>query len=86
MPHDVERVMIYVFHFRNTIGTGPAWAEIIDFMGWQHIPRDQWRKKFKRMRRWGLRWEMNQANSTSVSRAALPFVREKAWAASGVAV
>lgn len=75
VPSDVRKVMIYVYDFRQSVGVGPAWSDIVDYMGWQHLPRDQWRKKFKRMRRWGLRWEMNVPGSTSISRAALPFVR-----------
>ena len=78
VPSDVEKVMIFVYHYRKLIGVGPAWAEIIDVMGWQHIPREDWRRKFKRMRRWGLRWEINKSNSTSISRAALPYVKAKA--------
>lgn len=78
VPSDVEQVMVFVYRFRKLVGTGPAWSEIIDAMGWQHLPREDWRRKFKRMRRWGLRWEMNKPNSTSISRAALPFVKAKA--------
>lgn len=77
VPSDVREVMCFVFVCRSlTHHEGPSWAEIIEHMNWEHLPRSVWRSKFKRMRRWGLRWELNKPGSTSISRAALPYVRE----------
>lgn len=77
VPRDVLQVMIFVYLCREATGQGPAWSEIVRYMGWD-VPRSQWKHKFKRMKRWGLVWRFDKANSTTIDKSVLPFVKAAA--------
>lgn len=77
VPRDVLQVMIFVYLYRQASGHGPAWSEIVRYMDWD-IPRSEWKRKFKRMKRWGLVWRFDKANSTTIDKSVLHYVKAAA--------
>lgn len=74
VPRDVIQVMMFVY-VKNWEGQAPTWGEVARFMGWPG-PRDSWGKRFKRMRRWGLRWTHNKERSLRIDKEVIPFLTE----------
>lgn len=74
VPKDVLQVMVFVYLIREATGKGPSWSQIVKYMGW-NTPRNEWKRKLGRMRRWGLNWRYGQANSTYIDKSVKEFVK-----------
>lgn len=80
VPKDVEQAVMFIY-FRHAIQSttktkGPSWDEIAKFMGW-NCPRAELRKKMKRLRRWGVKWDMNKPGSTRIHKDVEPFLSQR---------
>ena len=61
VPDDARKIITFIHtHKRCT------WQDIAEHMGWDDLPRDQWRGKMKRFRRWGVVWTLNKPGSTRI--------------------
>lgn len=72
VPPDVKQAVAFIY-FCTKSGQKCSWTDIADFMGWK-CPRSEIRPKMKRLRRWGVRWDINQAGSTRVDKKVWPFI------------
>lgn len=75
VPSDVMQALIFVYLHRKNKGS-VTWAEIASFMQWR-CARSELRGKMKRLRRWGLRWELNKPGSTRVDKKVHPFIEDE---------
>ncbi len=72
VPPDVQRACLFIFtHKRCT------WAQIAEHMGFDHLPREEWRRKMRRYRRWGVAWTLNQSGSTRIVAEVRPFLGQR---------
>lgn len=72
VPPDVKQCIIFIY-LCSQAKRGPSWAAIAQFMDWK-CPRPEIRPKLKRMRRWGVRWDLNKPGSTRIDKRVWPFI------------
>lgn len=69
VPPDVVRACRFIYEHKKC-----SWAEIAAHMGWDDLPREEWRAKMKRLRRWGVMWAINKPGSTRIHGDVKPFL------------
>lgn len=78
VPRAYIKMFIFVYQYNLAYKKGPSWALIAGMMGWADMPRDEWRKKIQRGRRYGLKFRPGVAGSTTIRGSIVPYVKEKA--------
>lgn len=73
VPPDVKQAVFFIYTRTRRHHTGVSWSEIADFMEW-NVPRSDVRYKMKRLRRWGVRWDLNKAGSTRIDKKVWPYL------------
>jgi hypothetical protein len=69
VPPDVRRACKFIYQHKKC-----SWAEIAEHMGWADLPRDQWRNKMRRLKRWGVLWNLNTPGSTRIAAEVREYV------------
>jgi hypothetical protein len=78
VPRAYVKMFIFVHRYNMDHGHGPTWMTIAKEMGWFALPREEWRKKVQRGRRFGLKFRPGVQGSTCVRKNILPYVKERA--------
>lgn len=76
VPPDVKQAIGYIY-FSNKAKIRVTWADVADFMEW-NCHRSELRGRMKRLRRWGVRWDMNKEGSTRIDKLVWEFIEAEA--------
>lgn len=74
VPDNVVKVVFFIWATREETGKGPTWAEIAEFGGWAHRPRDAWKPKMRLLKRYGVVSHHKRARSTKVVGEVVPYM------------
>lgn len=69
VPPDVEKAIRFIYTHKKC-----TWREIAQHMEWDHLPRTEWMTKMRRLRRWGVTWNLNVPKSTRIVADVRPFL------------
>lgn len=74
VPDNVVKVMFFIWATTEATGKGPTWAEIAEFGGWAHRPRDAWKPKMRLLKRYGVVFHHKRPRSTKVAGEVVPYL------------